>query len=340
MVASTSFARAGLFSLRSTRSPLARYSAPRGLVSSGLSTYRKASGSYDLATRIQDRTFFPADLRSTLQPLGRGWVKPATIEALVGDFDIREIELERKTSSPESIEIKGWWIPGGCRCTHTVIFFGGNDVNRGNCGKLIKFLRNALSANIIIFDYRGLGGSGGVPRIDDLFQDATAIFDHATTGHPSWPGAYYTDPKKIIVMGASFGAAIAFYLASQRDCEALMTIGGWSNLALGVYGPEVPTEKSEILQLTAHCDGGRLDNLARIKQLKTEIFIAIHGGRDLVILPQAHRDLVAAAQAHGIHTKGILLDKEDHAGSFLNLAEAQGLAIEGFLKAHSPVWGD
>ncbi len=108
--------------------------------------------------------------------------------------------------------LAAWWIPNpNPRCT--VLHFHGNAGNRSHrlpdAGRFYD-----LGCNVFMVDYRGYGGSSGVPSEGGTYSDARA----------SWKAALEmgADPSSIIVFGRSLGGPIAAYLASQRPAAGLV----------------------------------------------------------------------------------------------------------------------
>jgi pimeloyl-ACP methyl ester carboxylesterase len=72
-----------------------------------------------------------------------------------------------------------------------------------------------LGYNVMAFDYRGFGGSPGIPSEDGLYADATAAYAHLV-------GQQRVPPSRIILAGRSLGSAVAVDLATRVDAAGLV----------------------------------------------------------------------------------------------------------------------
>jgi len=97
------------------------------------------------------------------------------------------------------------------------IFFHGNaeDINLAN--EMLSHIRSTLSINIIAPEFAGYGIYSGYPTEGQLFNDAINVFDYMVN-------VMKISPNNIIIFGRSLGTSIATYLASKRNCSALILI--------------------------------------------------------------------------------------------------------------------
>ncbi len=97
-------------------------------------------------------------------------------------------------------------------------------------------LRQA-NASLLIFDYRGYGGSEGAPTLEGVVQDTNAAYRWLTGGNVRTP------PEKIILFGESLGGALAVDLACREPVGGVIlesTFTSLRDLAQKVY-PFVPS---------------------------------------------------------------------------------------------------
>jgi hypothetical protein len=66
----------------------------------------------------------------------------------------------------------------------------------------------AIGYNVLAFDYRGFGRTGGVPSEAGLYEDALAAYAHLTT-------ALRVPSSQVILAGRSLGSAVAVELATR-----------------------------------------------------------------------------------------------------------------------------
>lgn len=99
----------------------------------------------------------------------------------------------------------------------------------GNAGNLSDFDRplhyaglRGLGLNLLAFDYRGYGESGGSPSEQGLYRDAFAAYDYlrATRGVP---------PERIVIFGHSLGSAVAVDLATRVPAAGLIVEGAFTS---------------------------------------------------------------------------------------------------------------
>lgn len=108
-----------------------------------------------------------------------------------------------------------------------ILYFGGSDdIAYNSVGTYAgKFDCPFLSA-----DYHGTQKSSGKMNIRSMQQTATEFFD--------WAAKQYPD-HRITIIGHSYGAGMAAYLASVRQCDTLFLAAGYRSLA-DLYNKIVP----------------------------------------------------------------------------------------------------
>ncbi|MEA4833336.1 hypothetical protein SDC9_83376 [bioreactor metagenome] len=108
-----------------------------------------------------------------------------------------------------------------------ILYFGGSNYiayNSAGCfGK--KFDIPFISA-----DYYGSQGSHGRMNLKSLQKTAVDLYDWAENRYAG---------RKITVMGHSYGAGIAAYLASERECDNLVMLAAYRDLA-DLYNKIIP----------------------------------------------------------------------------------------------------
>jgi hypothetical protein len=99
----------------------------------------------------------------------------------------------------------------------------------GNAGNLSEFDRpvhyaglRQLGLNLLAFDYRGYGESGGAPSEAGLYRDADAAYHYLTKERG-------VSPDRIIVFGHSLGSAVAIDLASRVPAAGLIVEGAFTS---------------------------------------------------------------------------------------------------------------
>jgi pimeloyl-ACP methyl ester carboxylesterase len=107
------------------------------------------------------------------------------------------------------VQIKVWTLNPGKE--KALIYFGGN---AENVAYNIDDFRTLFSdRTVYLVNYRGYGGSSGLPHEEGFYNDALFVYDHFKKEHTA-----------ISVMGRSIGGAVATYLASKRDVDKLILV--------------------------------------------------------------------------------------------------------------------
>lgn len=118
------------------------------------------------------------------------------------------------------LTLRGWWVPGGAH--KTVVMVHGLGSNRDETLSRATYLHQA-GYNLLVFDLRGSGESGGGPTMGYLEpQDVKSAVAEARR----------LDPGPIAVFGYSLGAASAIEAAAvDPDVTAVIEDSGFSSAA-------------------------------------------------------------------------------------------------------------
>ena len=184
----------------------------------------------------------------------------------------------------------------------------------GNAGNLSEFDRpvhyaglSRLGLNLLAFDYRGYGESGGTPSEGGLYRDAQAAYRYLRDkqGVP---------PDRIIVFGHSLGSAVAVDLASRVAIAGLILDGALTSTVDrgGELYPYIP------VRWIAASRFNSMEKISRVRVPK----LFLHAVGDEVI-PLAHgRRLYQAApppktfvELQGGHGDAFDLDSANYYGS-------------------------
>jgi uncharacterized protein len=230
--------------------------------------------------------FFPGYQRTLVPPAARLGLEP-----------------ERTAfTTDDGVQIVGWVMPAAQNANGFWLL-----ICHGNSGNLSEFERPAhyaalrdVGLNLLAFDYRGYGESGGTASEPGLYRDADAGYRYLTEerGVPA---------SRIILFGHSLGSAVAIDLASRSPAAGLIVEGALTstvNRGQELY-PFIP------VRLLARSRFSSIDKVSGIRIPK----LFLHATRDEVI-PIAHgRRLFQAAaepkkfvELEGMHSDAFAVD--------------------------------
>jgi len=100
----------------------------------------------------------------------------------------------------------------------------GNGGNLSEAGRPFHYAGlRALGLNLLVFDYRGYGESGGTPSERGLYQDADAAWRYLTD-------TLRVSPERIVLFGHSLGSAVAVELATRVPAAGLILEGALTSV--------------------------------------------------------------------------------------------------------------
>jgi fermentation-respiration switch protein FrsA (DUF1100 family) len=173
-----------------------------------------------------------------------------TIEATPEEIHLDYENISVKTR--DGVQISGWYVPSKYPRV-TLLFFHGNGGNISHRLDKIKIL-NDLDVDVLIFDYRGYGMSGGSPSENGLYLDAEAVYDYLVHEKKTSPGT-------IIVYGESLGGAVAVDLAGKRQTGGVILEGCFTS---------VPDMAKRLLPfIPSFLISSQYDSLRKIKDITT-----------------------------------------------------------------------
>ncbi len=132
-------------------------------------------------------------------------------------------------STADGERLRAWFVPprdSGARSdgagAPTVIVFNGNAGHRGFRADLAMGLQ-ARGLAVLLFDYRGYGGSTGSPTEAGLAEDARAVRRFVASRAD-------VDVSRIVYFGESLGAGVAVGLAVESPPAALVLRSPFTSL--------------------------------------------------------------------------------------------------------------
>ena len=180
--------------------------------------------------------------------------------------------------SADGVKLHGWWIPHPS-ARGTILYCHGNT---GSIAHRIGVFRHfqRLRINLLAFDYRGYGRSGGSPSEVGLYRDVRAAFDYLVESLDQRPG-------EIILFGHSLGGAVAVDCAMDKPMAGLVVQSSFTHIrdAAKAMFPTLP------LHLAATREFRSVEKVGRIDIPK----LFIHGDCDETVPVELGEKLFAAA---------------------------------------------
>jgi fermentation-respiration switch protein FrsA (DUF1100 family) len=171
----------------------------------------------------------------------------------------------------------------------------GNAGNLSDAGRPEHYAGlRALGLNLLAFDYRGYGESGGTPSEAGLYRDAEAAYGYLrdTLGVP---------PARIILFGHSLGSAVAVELATRVPAAGLVLDGALISViarAQEVY-PYVPVRWVARSRFASIEKIGRVEIPKLFLHARQDDVVPIAHGRRLYDAAPSPKTFVALAGGHG-----------------------------------------
>jgi fermentation-respiration switch protein FrsA (DUF1100 family) len=129
-----------------------------------------------------------------------------------GDVTIRTVETS------DGVTHRVWVVPAEGDPMARVLVFNGNAGNKGHRLPLARNLA-AERLEVVLFDYRGYGDTGGNPSEEGLLADAEAV-----------AGITFETVLPVVYLGESLGAGVATGLATRHLPEALVLRSPFTSL--------------------------------------------------------------------------------------------------------------
>jgi fermentation-respiration switch protein FrsA (DUF1100 family) len=191
-------------------------------------------------------------------------------------LDFEDLHL----TAEDGVSIHAWFIPAP-EARGTLLICHGNAGNISHRLQAIQFYRS-LGLDVLIFDYRGFGQSGGRPSEKGTYRDARAAWNYLTEtrGIP---------PRRIVVFGRSLGGPIAARLAQEEEPAAL-----WLE-ATFVSIPTLAAQLYPYLPVKWLCRF-RYDALEAMRQARCPVLVAHSAADEMIPFSHGCRLFVAAPE--------------------------------------------
>ncbi len=195
----------------------------------------------------------------------------------------------------------------------TLVHFHGNGEVVHDWEDVFPGMAKRLGVNLFLAEYRGYGGSSGVPLMGTMLDDVAAISSHVG--------------DDVVVFGRSVGSIYAIEFAHAFDVRGLVLESGIADvhqrIALRASADEFGVSDQEFLQAFE----ARLNHRKKLSEIAAPLLILHTENDHLVGVEHAHEN---AESAGGPVTK-VIFDRGDHNSIFAYNAPAYEQAIRDYL---------
>lgn len=199
--------------------------------------------------------------------------------------------------SGDGVTLVAWVIraPTADTAGRWLLICHGNAGNLSDAGRPEHYAGlRALGLNLLAFDYRGYGESGGSPSEAGLYRDAEAAYEYLrdTLGVP---------PERIVLFGHSLGSAVTVELATRVPAAGLVLDGALMSViarAQEVY-PYVPVRWIARSRFASIEKIGRVEIPKLFLHARRDDVVPIAHGRRLYEAAPPPKTFVALAGGHG-----------------------------------------
>jgi uncharacterized protein len=201
-------------------------------------------------------------------------------------------------ASRDGVTLVAWVIRAPATADSTgrwLLICHGNAGNLSDAGRPEHYAGlRALGLNLLAFDYRGYGESGGSPSEAGLYRDAEAAYRYLrdSLGVP---------PERIVLFGHSLGSAVAVELATRVPAAGIVLDGALMSViarAQEVY-PYVPVRWIARSRFASIEKIGRVQMPKLFLHARLDDVVPIAHGRRLYDAAPPPKTFVALAGGHG-----------------------------------------
>lgn len=135
--------------------------------------------------------------------------------ASYGEWQVDKLGVEEFfVDGADKTKIHVWVLPKA-NADKTLIFCHGNGQNLGGLGGKLKQIRDRWNVNVVAFDFRGYGKTGGQAKEVDILSDSVAVAKWVESNE-----RFQGQP--LIALGQSLGGACAVEIATKTHVDGLV----------------------------------------------------------------------------------------------------------------------
>ena len=182
-----------------------------------------------------------------------------------------------------------------------IVFCGGDRFHRSREGGSV-LAALARDADVVLFDYPGLGSSTGTPDPDSVLDNARAVLDYVarlpTTG-----------AQKRVLYGFSLGGMVAAQLAREGAVDGLVLEGTAPSVASWVRS-RIPWYAKPFVRVELDPLLARIDSVGALEHFRGRVLL-LAGREDTQAPVKLSRDMQKRLSAQGVRSE---LHEIPHAG--------------------------
>lgn len=212
----------------------------------------------------------------------------------------------RTAETADGLVHRVWLVPAVGESVARVLVFNGNAGNKAHRLPLARSLA-VEGMEVVLFDYRGYGGTAGSPTEEGLVTDAEALAE-----------VVFDSPLPVVFFGESLGGGVATGLATRPDALVLRSpFTSLGDMARAHY-PLVP---SFLLK-------DRYPVEDQVAAIEVPLLVVL-GGRDSIVPPSLSRRVFEAAPGP---KELVEMEGMDHNDPGLSSGVQLAATVRGFLE--------
>ncbi len=214
----------------------------------------------------------------------------------------------RTAETADGLVHRVWLVPAVGESVARVLVFNGNAGNKAHRLPLARSLA-VEGMEVVLFDYRGYGGTAGSPTEEGLVTDAEALAE-----------VVFDSPLPVVFFGESLGGGVATGLATRLPPDALVLRSPFTSLG-DMARAHYPLVPSFLLK-------DRYPVEDQVAAIEVPLLVVL-GGRDSIVPPSLSRRVFEAAPGP---KELVEMEGMDHNDPGLSSGVQLAATVRGFLE--------